>query len=188
MLEILKKVLYVSGSALTVGFGAWFYWLLIGGRRGLRNPWVWLPLAIGVAGFAVALNEAAFIDRVHAGLATPRPDGVSSWIIMIGLALMVIGPGWAALAGIRRSRRIDTLLHIAEMDLDDDTLMEDGEAVRQQAERLVQRTDLEELSRLLPSGAGTGGYAWLTRDWARSRIAAMASPHAAGGELLDGQR
>lgn len=173
MLESLEEIAAAFATAVTLWQGGRFWWKLIGGRGGLRNPWVSVPIVLAVLGFVAAAAETARIDRVRAGLVSPRPEGVSATIVLVGLCTAVIGIGVTSLAGFRRDRRISQLLRVPDMEIDSEAQLDDDDLIRRQAEALARRPEMEELLTLVERTDGGGGYAWLTADWVRARLDAL---------------
>jgi hypothetical protein len=192
---MLKTFLALGGmivGAIGLWEGARLCLSMVGGWRGLRhNPWVWKPLVGSVVAFGIAAGAALFVDHAKAAGNTGVARVVAGWVVLIGFGCAVIGVGWAMLAGMRRMRRIEQLLHIEEgvkeleqvegleaSDISDD----EGRAlIRLIAERLVTLEDLEELWRLLPPSGGVPHLEWLTREWVRARVAVLG-----GGAVADG--
>lgn len=169
MPETLKTIFSFLGTAVAVWSAGAIWWTLIGGRRGLRNRWVWGLIVVGVLGLVAAFLEAFRQDRVHEGLASPRPGGLTAIIIIGGMSLAVIGLGWSVLAAIRRDRRIGMLLRFPEMEIDPETAGDD-DFIREQAEALALRPNMEALLKLIEPTGGAPEYDWLTPEWVREQL------------------
>ena len=192
---MLRTLLALGGMIVGV-VGAWevarLGLTMVGGWRGLRhNPWVWKSLVGSAVAMGVAGGAALFVDHAKTAGDTGIARVVAGWVVLIAFGLAAIGVGWALLAGTRRMRRIEQLLHMEEgiKELEQDEGLEasdlsddEGRALlRLMAERLVTLEDLEELWRLVPPGGGVPHLEWLTREWVRARVAVLE-----GGAQVEG--
>lgn len=169
----LKDILSFLFTAGVIVYFATRYWAFLGGRRGLRNPWVFGPMAIGIAGLLSFFFESWHTDRVHAGLAGARPEGVTTIIMIAGMCSATLGLGWAALARVRRTHTFARLLRIPEAALDAELSWDDADHFREVAESAATRADLEALLPLLERLGPPQGLGWLTREWAHERLSKL---------------
>jgi hypothetical protein len=154
------------------------FWQMVGGWPGLRyNPWVWRPLVGSVVSFAIVLGAAKFVDHAKAAGDTGITRVVAGWVVMSAFCLAFICGGWALIAGIRRTKRIEQLLHFhddievpAEVEAAGLSDVEGKAVLRLISEKRVTPQDLEELWPLLPPSGGLPQLEWVTREWVRERL------------------
>ncbi|MES2306999.1 MAG: hypothetical protein V4558_15970 [Gemmatimonadota bacterium] len=181
MLQLLRQIngiaemLFAAGIVLVVGVG------MIGGRRGLRNPWVYIPLSWSLTALCFAFFMAYRNDLPDPGTTYHRLYAFPGLFTFV-VSSILVGPLVALWAGFRRGSQIDRLIHAHEFPVDREQFFEDAEryrdTVRARAIGMVTRADLEALLPLVRQTGGAPGYDWLTVDWVQEQLAALPSPDA----------
>lgn len=182
MLDLIRSIISVVEEGFLLVVALLVIVGCIGGRRGLRNPWVYGPLFVSAGAFFFGLYLAYLADHRPPGSIHRPQNGPEMVVTAIVVGCILTGPIVAAIAGVRRGNRIDRLLHLPEMRLDPEHALQDlnwhSERVRHLAETLVTTDDLNALLPLVRQMDGAPGYNWLTEEWIRERIA-LTSPRSA---------
>ncbi|MEO7353656.1 MAG: hypothetical protein ABIZ70_04815, partial [Gemmatimonadales bacterium] len=162
MLHFLRQINGVVEPLVGVVFLAFLARAFVGGRRGLRNPWVYVPLAWSIAALCFCLFMAYRSDQPDPGTTYRRLYAMGSALGVPMLCSVLIGPLIAMWAGVRRATRIDRLIRVHEMSLDVQWMLEQPEsyerAIRTRAPGLMTRADLDELLPLVRQTRGAPGY------------------------------
>ncbi len=146
----------------------------VGGRRGLRNPWVWGSLTAGVCGTAVLIGLAITLHQAHGDLA----DDVG----IVGAAVLLSSWGWAWIAGMRRVATVGRLLGLGRIE----PLAGGQEDVMSfEIDGALSHDDLLELLALITPTRGAPGFDWLTPAWVREQLARSQFAAPAAGPAVE---